>query len=54
MDDMRWSGLRLSGLVTRILDADGDVDMPRMEKIMITTGSLQVTFDRALICLLTH
>lgn len=39
--------LGFSGLVTGILDADGDVDMPRMEKIMIAAGSLQVTFHRA-------
>ena len=39
--------LGFSGLVTGILDANGDVDMPRMEKIMIAAGSLQVTFHRA-------
>ena len=39
--------LGFSGLVTGILDADGDVDMPRLEKIMIAAGSLQVTFHRA-------
>ena len=39
--------LGFSGLVTGILDAEGDVDMPRMEKIMIAAGSLQVTFHRA-------
>ena len=39
--------LGFSGLVTGILDVDGNVDMPRMEKIMIAAGSLQVTFHRA-------
>lgn len=39
--------LGFSGLVTGILDANGYVDMPRMEKIMIAAGSLQVTFHRA-------
>lgn len=39
--------LGFSGLVTGILDADGNVDMPRMEKIMIAAGPLHVTFHRA-------
>lgn len=39
--------LGFSGVVTGILDADGDVDMPRMEKIMIAAGPLHVTFHRA-------
>ena len=39
--------LGFSGLVTGILDAEGDVDMPRMEKIMIAAGTLHVTFHRA-------
>ena len=34
-------------MVTGILDADGDVDMPRMEKIMVAAGPLHVTFHRA-------
>lgn len=35
------------GLVTGILDVDGNVDMPRMEKIMAAAGPLNVTFHRA-------
>lgn len=39
--------LGFSGLVTGILDVDGNVDMPRMEKIMVAAGPLNVTFHRA-------
>lgn len=39
--------LGFPGLVTGVLDADGNIDMPRMEKIMAVAGSLKVTFHRA-------
>ena len=39
--------LGFPGLVTGILDVDGNVDMPRMEKIMAAAGPLNVTFHRA-------
>ncbi|KAA1139390.1 copper homeostasis protein CutC, partial [Citrobacter portucalensis] len=39
--------LGFSGLVTGILEVDGNVAMPRIEKLMIAAGSLQVTFHRA-------
>lgn len=39
--------LGFSGLVTGVLDADGHVDMRRMEKIMAAAGTLNVTFHRA-------
>lgn len=39
--------LGFSGLVTGILNVDGNVDMPRMEKIMVAAGPLNVTFHRA-------
>lgn len=35
------------GLVIGVLDADGHVDMPRMQKIMQAAGPLAVTFHRA-------
>lgn len=39
--------LGFPGLVTGVLDVDGNVDMPRMEKIMAAAGPLAVTFHRA-------
>lgn len=39
--------LGFPGLVTGVLDVDGNIDMPRMEKIMAVAGSLKVTFHRA-------
>ena len=39
--------LGFSGLVTGLLDVDGNVDMSRMEKIMRAAGTLNVTFHRA-------
>ncbi|MFP1462842.1 copper homeostasis protein CutC [Escherichia coli] len=36
--------LGFPGLVTGVLDVDGNVDMPRMEKIMVFAGPLAVTF----------
>lgn len=39
--------LGFSGLVTGLLDVDGNVNMSRMEKIMRAAGTLNVTFHRA-------
>ena len=39
--------LGFPGLVTGVLDVGGNVDMPRMEKIMAAAGPLAVTFHRA-------
>lgn len=39
--------LGFSGLVTGLLDVDGNVDMSRMEKIVRAAGTLNVTFHRA-------
>ena len=39
--------LGFPGLVTGVLEVDGNVDMPRMEKIMAAAGPLAVTFHRA-------
>ncbi|HCB1497865.1 TPA: copper homeostasis protein CutC [Klebsiella michiganensis] len=39
--------LGFPGLVIGILDADGQIDMARMEKIMAAAGTLAVTFHRA-------
>lgn len=39
--------LGFPGLVTGVLDVDGNVDMSRMEKIMAAAGPLAVTFHRA-------
>lgn len=39
--------LGFPGLVTGVLDVDGNVDMPRMEEIMAAAGPLTVTFHRA-------
>lgn len=39
--------LGFSGVVTGVLDVDGNIDMPRMEKIMAAAGPLSVTFHRA-------
>ncbi|QBX80265.1 copper homeostasis protein CutC [Citrobacter tructae] len=39
--------LGFSGLVTGLLDVDGNVDISRMEKIMAAAGPLRVTFHRA-------
>ena len=39
--------LGFSGLVTGLLDVNGNVDMSRMEQIMRAAGSLNVTFHRA-------
>ncbi|WP_196209251.1 copper homeostasis protein CutC [Citrobacter sp. Res13-Sevr-PEB04-36] len=39
--------LGFSGLVTGLLDVDGNVDMSRMEQIMAAAGPLNVTFHRA-------
>ncbi|MDA8481094.1 copper homeostasis protein CutC [Citrobacter sp. Awk 4] len=39
--------LGFPGLVIGILDVDGNVDMPRMEKIMAAAAPLAVTFHRA-------
>jgi copper homeostasis protein len=39
--------LGFSGLVTGLLDVNGNVDMSRMEKIMRAAGSLNITFHRA-------
>lgn len=48
LDDVRTvRELGFPGLVTGILDADGNVDMPRMQQIMAAAGPLAVTFHRA-------
>lgn len=48
LDDVRTvRELGFPGLVVGILDVDGNVDMPRMEKIMAAAGPLSVTFHRA-------
>ena len=39
--------LGFAGLVIGVLDADGQVDIPRMQKIMAAAGPLAVTFHRA-------
>lgn len=39
--------LGFPGLVIGILDADGNVDMPRMRQVMAAAGTLAVTFHRA-------
>lgn len=39
--------LGFPGLVIGILDADGQIDTTRMEKIMVAAGTLAVTFHRA-------
>lgn len=39
--------LGFAGLVIGVLDADGQVDIPRMQKIMAASGPLAVTFHRA-------
>lgn len=39
--------LGFPGLVTGVLDVDGQVDIPRMKKIMAAAGPLAVTFHRA-------
>lgn len=39
--------LGFPGLVTGVLDVDGNVDMPRMKQIMEAAGPLKVTFHRA-------
>ena len=39
--------LGFAGLVIGVLDADGQVDIPRMRKIMAAAGPLAVTFHRA-------
>jgi copper homeostasis protein len=41
--------LGFPGMVTGVLDEDGNVDMPRMQQI-IEAGGMAVTFHRALIC----
>lgn len=48
LDDVRAvRELGFPGLVTGVLDADGNVDMPRMRQIMAAAGPLAVTFHRA-------
>lgn len=48
LDDIRTvRELGFPGLVTGVLDVDGNVDMRRMEKIMAAAGPLAVTFHRA-------
>ncbi|CAM6280322.1 copper homeostasis protein CutC [Escherichia fergusonii] len=39
--------LGFPGLVTGVLDEDGNIDMPRMAQIMAAAGPLAVTFHRA-------
>lgn len=39
--------LGFPGLVTGVLNVDGQVDIPRMKKIMAAAGPLAVTFHRA-------
>lgn len=48
LNDIRMvRDLGFPGLVTGVLDADGQVDIPRMKKIMAAAGPLAVTFHRA-------
>lgn len=48
LDDVqRVRELGFPGLVIGILDADGNVDMPRMRSVMTAAGPLEVTFHRA-------
>ncbi|HFZ8993100.1 TPA: copper homeostasis protein CutC [Citrobacter freundii] len=48
LDDIRLvRELGFPGLVTGVLDADGEVDMARMAEIMQAAGPLAVTFHRA-------
>lgn len=39
--------LGFPGMVTGVLDEDGDVDMPRMQQIIEAAGDMAVTFHRA-------
>ncbi|MBW6351755.1 copper homeostasis protein CutC, partial [Pseudomonas aeruginosa] len=48
LNDIRMvRDLGFPGLVTGVLDADGQVDIPRMKKIMAAAGPLAGTFYRA-------
>ena len=48
LNDIRMvRDLGFSRLVTGVLDADGQIDIPRMKKIMAAAGPLAVTFHRA-------
>lgn len=48
LEDIRTvAGLGFPGVVTGVLNADGQVDMPRMRQIMAAAGPLAVTFHRA-------
>ncbi|MDP0891616.1 copper homeostasis protein CutC, partial [Klebsiella pneumoniae] len=49
LNDIRMvRDLVFPGLVTGVLDADGQVDIPRIKKIMAAAGPLAVTFHREL------
>lgn len=48
LDDIRTiRELGFPGMVTGVLDEDGNVDMPRMQQIVEAAGDMAVTFHRA-------
>ena len=48
LEDIRHvRALGFPGLVTGVLNQDGEVDMPRMRQIMTAAGGMSVTFHRA-------